>query len=237
MSFRDLFGKRKKPAKSGPDYQLEELTRTAAQAGGGRLPGYLLYPYDPIIQQMLEGDMVPVRNMRCGYQFKLYTAIADPTPLVRQNASVGMINEAHIFWKQGSPSWYTLSTMRGPAVATSPLRGWVEHGYKLGLLMGDLSLLVNLPPQLQGREIQNVEMSYLGQNPAYNHLHVLEESHVYAHVFSLGGTLYKNFILCAKREITSWKVECAVPAQYKQIMPPDFVPPGQTFGSFFPLLP
>lgn len=46
-------------------------------------------------------------------------------------------------------------------------------------------------------------------------------------------TLYKKFILCAKRDTTSWKAECTFPSDSEALLPTDTVPPGQVFGSFF----
>ena len=93
---------------------------------------------------------------------------------------------------------------------------------------------LNLPSGLANGEYRRVEMHDLGECTAYNKLHGFEETHVYCHVFYLGDTLYKKFILCAKRDTSSWKVECTFPSDSEALQPTDTVPPGQVFGSFFP---
>lgn len=198
------------------------------------LPAYLRYPDDPISQKMFESQMTAVHDRRCGYQFMLYTGIADTVPVVKQNSPTFDLNETHIFWKPDSPSCCSVSTLKSSSVKTSDLKKWVESNDRLGLLLGAMTPFLNLPAQWKSEEYHRVEMYDLGENAAYNKLHSFEESHVYCHVFSLGETRYKKFILCAKRDTVSWKVECTFPTKQETLSPVDTVPPGQIFGSFFP---
>lgn len=69
----------------------------------------------------------------------------------------------------------------------------------------------------------------------YNQLHGFDESRVYCQVFYLNGQLYKKFILVARKRDCSWRVEVNIPSETEQVLPPDFVPAGQTFDSFYPL--
>ena len=104
----------------------------------------------------------------------------------------------------------------------------------MGVLFGDMKPFLNLPSGLANGEYRRVEMHDLGECTAYNKLHGFEEAHVYCHVFYLGDTLYKKFILCARRDDFSWKVECTFPSNLAALQPTDTVPPEQVFGSLFP---
>lgn len=199
------------------------------------LPGYLVYPQDPIAQKMFGSQMEAVIDRRCGYQFMLYTGIADTKPEIRKQMPDFDLNETHIFWKMGSPSCCSVSTMKAPSVKTSNLRGWVESNDQLGLMFGEMIPFLNLPAQWKAREYRRVKMYYLGENTTYGKLHGFGETHVYCHVFYLDGRLYKKFILCAKQDTTSWKAECTFPSKQEVLLPTDTVPPGQIFGSFFPV--
>lgn len=198
------------------------------------LPGYLLYPGDPIAQKMFEPHMKIVSDDRCGYQFKLYTEIADITPEIKGQMPAMEINETHVFWKRDSAAWCSVSTMKGATVKTSNLRNWVEASDQMAMLFGGMIPFLNLPSQRETGEYRRVSMYYLGENASYNKLHGFEETHVYCHVFYLGDQLYKKFILCAKKDAVSWKVECTIPSAAEALSPTDTVPPGLVFGSFFP---
>ena len=104
----------------------------------------------------------------------------------------------------------------------------------MGVLFGEMKPFLNLPSGLANGEYRRVEMHDLGECTAYNKLHGFGETHVWCHVFYLGDNLYKKFILCAKRNTSSWKVECTIPSDLEALLPTDAVPPGQVFGSFFP---
>ena len=210
--------------------RLENLSDTDMRG----IPGYLVYPNDPLSQRMFASQMQEVCDKRCGYRFLLYTDIADPSPEIRQHTPPFGINETHIFWKANSPSFCSVSTMQAPSVKTSNLRGRVESTDQMGMLFGNMMPSLNLPTGLANREYRRVEMHDLGECAAYNKRHSFEETHVWCHVFYLGDTLYKKFILCAKRDTSSWKVECTFPSEQEALLPMDMVPPGQVFGSFFP---
>lgn len=197
------------------------------------IPGYLVYPNDPLSQIMFGSKMQEVCDKRCGYRFLLYTDIADPIPEIRQQTPPFDINETHIFWKADSSAFCSVSTMKTPSVKTSDLKGWVESTDRMGMLFGDMTPFLNLPSGFANEEYRRVEMHDLGECAAYNKLHGFEDAHVWCHVFYLGNTLYKKFILCAKRDTTSWKAECTFPSDSEALLPTDAVPSGQVFGSFF----
>ncbi len=222
-----LFEKRNnKPSESPSEHR--------SQTDKIEIPGYLVYPNDPLSQIMFGSKMQEVCDKRCGYRFLLYTNIADPSPEIRRQTPPFDINETHIFWKADSSAFCSVSTMKTPSVKTSDLRGWVESTDQMGMLFGDMTPFLNLPSGLANGEYRRVEMHDLGECTAYNKLHGFEETHVWCHVFYLGDTLYKKFILCAKRDTTSWKAECTFPSDSEALLPIDAVPPGQVFGSFFP---
>lgn len=214
---------------------LEERLNEISHSYQGNLLGYLRYPNDPIMQVMFGPQMKVVSDQRCGYQFMLYTGIADTMPEIKQHTPSFDLNETHIFWKPGSPSWCSVSTLKTHSVKTSNLKSWVESHDRMGLKLGVMTPFLNLPSQWKAGEYRRVKMYYLGENADYNKLHGFEEAHSYCHVFYLGGTLYKKFILCAKKDTVSWKIECTFPSEQEALSPTDTVAPGQTLGSFFPV--
>ena len=221
-----LFEKRNnKPSESPSEHR--------SQTDKIEIPGYLVYPNDPLSQIMFGSKMQEVCDKRCGYRFLLYTDIADPIPEIRQQTPPFDINETHIFWKADSSAFCSVSTMKTPSVKTSDLKGWVESTDRMGMLFGDMTPFLNLPSGFANEEFRRVEMHDLGECAAYNKLHGFEDAHVWCHVFYLGNTLYKKFILCAKRDTTSWKAECTFPSDSEALLPTDAVPSGQVFGSFF----
>lgn len=228
MSFGDkLFGR-----KGG---SLESRVRNISKEEISALPGFLVYPGDPIARNMFEGKVKEIRNRKCGYQFLLYTDIADTTPEIRQQQPAFECNETHIYWKPDSPSFVSVSTMKGPGVKTSSLRNSVEAQNQMGLMFGDMTPFLNIPSKMETGEYRRVGMVDLGQEAAYNRLHGFEETHAYCHVFYLGDKLYKKFILIAKRDTFSWKAECTIPSETERLQPSELVPPRLVFGSFFPM--
>lgn len=224
----------KKLFKNGNFKSSETHPENLFDNGLNEIPGYLVYPDDPLSKAMFESKMQEICDRRCGYRFLLYTDIADPSPEIRQWTPSFDINETHIFWKSDSPSFCSVSTMKSPSVKTSNLRGWVESSDQMGMMLGNMTSFLNLPAGFAAGEYQRVKMYDLGECAAYNKLQGFEETHVYCHVFYLGDTLYKKFILCARRDISAWKAECTFSTDSKVLMPTDMVPPGQIFGSFFP---
>ena len=222
-----FFGKKNaKPSESS----LEK----PSEINASEIPGYLVYPDDPLSQMMFSSKMQEVRDRRCGYQFLLYAGIADPSPQIRQQTPSFDINETHIFWKPGSPSFCSVSTMKSTSVKTSNLRGWVESGDQMGMMLGAMTPFLNLPAGLAAGEYRRVKMYDLGECADYNKLHGFEETQVYCHVFYLGDILYKKFILCARQNTFAWKAECTFSTDSEVLLPTDTVPPGQIFGSFYP---
>ena len=118
---------------------------------------------------------------------------------------------------------------------SSNLRNWVEAQDQLGLMLGVMTPFLNIPSRMEAGEYRRGGMIDLGQEAAYNKLRGFEETHAYCHVFYLGNKLYKKFILIAKRGTSSWKVECTIPSETERLLPPELIPPGMVFGSFFPM--
>lgn len=221
--------------RKGNDESLETRLENLSGAALYGIPAYLVYPSDPISKKLFASRMQAVCDRRCGYQFMLYTGMADTQPEIKAQTPALEINETHIFWKPDSPSFCSVSTMKSPSVKTSSLRGWVESSDLMGLMFGTMIPFLNLPSPWKAGAYRRVGMHDLGESTAYNRLHGFEETHVYCHVFYLGETLYKKFILCARRNTSSWKVECTIPSRQEALLPTDTVPPGQAFGSFFPV--
>lgn len=214
---------------------LESRVRNIPEEEICVLPEFLVYPGDPIARIMFEGKTKAVCNRKCGYQFLLYTDIADTTPEVRQQQPAFECNETHIYWKSDSPSFVSVSTVKGPSVKSSDLRNWVEAQDQLGLMLGTMTPFLNIPSKMEAGGYRRLDMIDLGQEAAYNKLHGFEEAHAYCHVFYLGNKLYKKFILIAKRDTSSWKTECTIPSETERLQPSELVPPGMVFGPFFPM--
>lgn len=210
---------------------LEKMTRNASELGQNSIPLYLWYPYDPIAQKMFEPEMKEIRNKRCRYQFKLYSAAADTQPLISRQNPPFDIHESHTYWKPGSSSWYTITTMKTPAVKTSNLRNWVEASSMFGIID------VQLPSTWKGETVENGKLHYLGDCEQYNQLHGFDEAHTYCYTFMINNKMFKQFMLCAKNTaaLCSWKVTCSIETQSMEIQNTDLVVPGMTFGSFFML--
>ena len=199
-----------------------------------QLPPYLRYPNDPIAEKMFCGHMEEVRNEECGYRFMLYRDIAETIPVIDKLSPPFDINEIHYYCKEGSPAWYSISTMKDESVQTNSVRNWIDKTDGLFRRFGAMDQLLRVPKALRGKPCREVATVYLGQAATYDRLHGFDESHVYCRVFFMDEALYKKFILLAKKKDCSWRVEVNIPSDYERIIPPDFVPAGQTFGKFFP---
>lgn len=199
------------------------------------LPEYLTYPNDCISQKILSPHLMAVCDQKCGCEFMLYNQIANRKPEIRNATPAFDLNETHIFWKPGAPSWCAVSAIRGSDIRTADLKSWVEVNDFFCVLTGDMSQILNQPTQMESGAYRRAAMQYLGSNADYNRLHGFQEAHIYCHRFYLGDILYMQCILCAKRDITAWKVECTFPIQEETTDPSDMVLPGLLFGSFFPV--
>ncbi len=199
------------------------------------IPAYLRYPDDPISEKMFADSMVSIENERCNYRFMLYSEIADPIPVIEQQSPQFDRNEIHYYLKEDAAPWYSISTMKHESVLKNDPGEWVEGTDRIFTLMGATDLLLRVPEKLRGAEYKKVSMFNLGESAAYNKLHGFDASNVYCHVFYLGEQLYKKFILVTKKHDWTWRVEVNIPSEYEQVISPDFVPAGQTFGSFGPL--
>ncbi len=68
-----FFGKKNAKPSESPSEKPSEINES-------EIPGYLVYPDDPLSQKMFSSKMQEVCDRRCGYRFLLYTDIADPSP-------------------------------------------------------------------------------------------------------------------------------------------------------------
>lgn len=200
-----------------------------------KLPGFLVKPNDPISQMMYGNHLTQIKDKRCGYSIEINEEYQDKIPQVRKFGSAE-IDEAHIYSKEGIPSWYVVKILKTPSVKTSPLEGAVEHPYRLSKQLQAPAAIVTMP---EGREIMDYESFYLkklGAWPEYDRIKKLDESQVFVHVFRLNGRVYKDYILCARKDVYAWRIECYIESQEdsKEISPVDFVPPGFLFGGFCP---
>lgn len=200
-----------------------------------KIPVFLLYPDDQISEMMFEKSMKQIQNTRCGYRFMLYSDAARSVPEIEKQSQQFEIDEIHYYYKEDSPSWYSICTMKGETVKSTPVRNWVEKADQFAVMLGAMDQALRTPKSFRGRAYKKVALVDMEEWNAYNQLHGFDESHVYCHVFYLNKQLYKKFILMARRNDCSWRVEVNIPSETEQILPPDFVPAGQTFGSFYPL--
>ncbi len=226
---------------AGAESYAQEDTRmyaTGKRSGNDDLskgiPPYLAYPEDAISNMIFKDKMKEVMNLKCNYSLMLYTETADEIPEVEPQTPPFDCNEIHYYCKEGEQAWYTVSIMRHESVRHNSVRNWVEKADYFAFAMGMYDIALHVPPSRRGKEFKDVGMYYIEQNEKYNQLHGFDESHLYCREFYLGDQLYKKFILVAKRDDWSWKVEVNIPSISEKIEPPDFIPAGQTFGRFYP---
>ena len=231
-----------------PAYAAVYITGKTLDSGDiderySQLPPYLRYPNDAISAIMFKDAMKEVVNEHCNYRFMLYTEIADMTPVVELQTDFER-DEIHYYYKEGSSPpmftenskpWYSIHTMKHESVMRNSVSTWVEKGDHFSFMMGFYDSALRVPQPLRGQEFKDVRMYYIEQNELYNQLHGFDESHLYARIFYLGEQAYKKFILVAKKDDWSWRVEVNIPSKSEEIEPPDFVPAGQTFGKFYPV--
>ena len=200
-----------------------------------RIPVFLLYPDDLISEMMFGKSMKQIQNTRCGYRFMLYSEVAGSVPKIEKQSQQFAIDEIHYYYKEDSPSWYSICTMKGGTVKNTPVRNWVERGDQFAMMLGAMDQVLRTPRLLRGQTYNKVALVDMEEWNDYNQLHGFDESHVYGHVFYLNDQLYKKFILVARKHDCSWRVEVNIPSETEKILPSDYVPAGQTFGSFYPI--
>ena len=200
-----------------------------------KIPAFLRYPDDPISEIMFEKNMQQIQNERCRYRFSLYTEIAETVPEIEKQNPPFEINETHYYCKEGSSAWYSVNTMKDDSVLNNPVCNWVEGADGLAEMFGAMDQVLRVPKTLRGKTYKKFYMMDMEEWSDYNELHGFDESHIYGHIFYLDDQLYKKFILVAKRQDYSWRIEVNIPSEHIQMIPPDFVPAGQTFGKFYPL--
>ena len=200
-----------------------------------QLPAYLRYPNDALSVFLFKEKMKEVINESCNYRFMLYTDTAEFTPVIDKQMPPLDVNEIHYYFKDGVKAWYSISTMKHESVRTNSVRSWVERADNLSFMIGAYDIALRVPESFKGQEFRNVNAYDMGEEVLYNELHGFDESHLYARIFYLGEQVYKKFILVAKKDDWSWRVEVNIPSTSEEILPPDFVPAGQTFGKFYPV--
>lgn len=216
---------------------LDKLRGLLGGKQRGNLPGFLVKPSDPVSKRMFGKNLVAVRHGVCRYCIEVNPEYQGIVPWVAKKSSGFELDETHVYSKKGMPSWYAVSTMKTPSVRTSPLEGFVMQPYRLSAMMNMPALMVMMP---EGRKIEayeSVKLHDLGAWPEYDAPRGLEESKVYCHVFRLNGKIYKDYILCARKDDFAWKLECYFESQGGsiEISNVDFIPPGFLFGGFKPL--
>ena len=200
-----------------------------------KIPAFLKYPNGSLSNMMFGKSMEQVKNDECGYRFMLYTEAADVNPEIEMQRPAFDINEVHYYCKEGSLSWYSVCTMKDRSVLNNSVKSWVEKADHFTTMMGAMDMVLRTPESFRGKTYKRVEMFDMGEWTDYNALHGFDESHVYGHVFYLDSQLYKKFILLAKKSDCSWRIEVNFPSDNEKILPPDFLPAGQTFGEFYPI--
>lgn len=200
-----------------------------------KIPAFLLYPDDPISEMMFGKSMKQIQNTRYGYRFMLYSEAARSVPDIEEQSSQFEIDEIHYYYKESSPSWYYICTMKDGSVKNNTVRNWVEKADHFAAMLGVMDQVLRISRPLRGRTYRKVALLDMEEWNDYNRLHGFDESHVYGHVFYLNAQLCKKFILVARKHDCSWRVEVNIPSETEKILPPDFVPAGQTFGSFYPV--
>lgn len=115
-----------------------------------RIPGFLLYPDDPVSEMMFEEHMKQIKNFKCGYSFMLYTESAETVPIIEEQAPPFEINETHYYFKKDSPSWYSVCTMKDQSVSANSVRNWVEKADRFAAMFGAMDQVLRTPKPFTG---------------------------------------------------------------------------------------
>ncbi len=235
--FKTLFGDKKThPAgkKQAGASSEQNSGKTVPRPVSEPLPGFLVKPDDPISNMMYGAQLVTIVNRRCGYSIEINESYYNRQPEVRTQSGLFEINETHIYSKQNIPSWYAVTTLKTPTVRTSLLENSVKGAYISSKMFDEPSLLIPLPAGRSFDGYESIRMINLGEWKAFTQQKSLDESIVFCHVFQLGGQVYKDYILSARKGDYGWKLECFIQSQNDnpEIQAVDFVPPGFLFGGF-----
>lgn len=198
---------------------------------------FLTKPTDEFSARFFGKNMVEVSNIRCRYKMDIYEPAAGKKPYNGKRSQAFKIDDTHIYSRHSSDCWYAVSTLKTSMVETTPLKNMVLSPYHLSQMTGQPTAFISIP---QDREIENyksMELTCLSSWEEYNRMHCLEETVVYCHIFMLNGEIYKDYILCARKNEYAWKVECYLKAMHAdaRMSVTDTVSVGYTFGSFFPI--
>ncbi|MCD7767088.1 MAG: hypothetical protein LUH53_11360 [Lachnospiraceae bacterium] len=211
--------------------QCEENQRVEAEKRDVPIPPFLEKPTDDFSKSFFGKDMVTVKDEKCRYAIEIYGETAGEKPGIIKTGSFA-INESHVYSKKGKSSWYVIQTMKDPSVRTSRLLNSVYAPYKLSRDFHHPEMFLTLPDGKSYDGYASISLHYMGSYNKYTVEKGLDESLVFCHVFRLGDELYKDFILCARKEDYSWRLETIIPAKHQEILPSDYVPPDYFFGSF-----
>lgn len=231
MSFLDrLF--QKKPTQAAVQ-AAPQPDRIEPRSASEPLPGFLVKPSHPLIQQMF-GQFSPVQDQRCGYQIELNPDYACLTPRVSKRSSQFEIDETHIYSRPDMPSWQAVTIMKTPMVKTSPLQSMALTPYRMYQMLNIPTMAIPFPEHRTIDSFESIHMHLLGGWEAYTRQKGLDESLVFCYVFRLNGEVYKDYILCARKGDFAWKLDCIIQSQENstEIHAVDFVPPGFLFGGF-----
>lgn len=204
---------------------------------GVLIVSFLTKPTDGFSAKFFGKDMVQVSNILCRYKMEIYGPAAGKKPYKGKKSKAFKIDDTHIYCRYSSDSWYAVSTLKTPAVKTTPLKNMVLSPYYLSQMTGQPMPFVSIPQDRKIEDYKSMELTCLGSWEEYNRIHCLEETVVYCHIFLLNGEIYKDYILCARKNEYAWKVECYLKAMHAdaRMFVTDSVPVGYTFGSFFPI--
>ncbi|MCD7887303.1 MAG: hypothetical protein LUG44_06760 [Clostridiales bacterium] len=231
IKFPRLFKERDTDFEASADQDRKNRKEAEVTQSDPPIPAFLEKPTDEFSKKVFGKDMVMVKNRKCRYAAEVYGAVAEKTPNVIHDGSFA-INERHIYSKKGENSWYVIRTMKAPSVRTSRIQNSVYAPYMLSKDFQSPEQFLTLPAGKNYDGYASISLKYMGYYARYSLQKGLDESCVFCHVFRLGGGLYKDFILCARKEDYSWRLETIIPAKREEILPPDYVPPGYFFGSF-----
>lgn len=208
-----------------------------ALISGVLVVSFLTKPADEFSAKFFGKDMVEVSNIRCRYKMEIYGLAAGKKPYKGKKSQAFKIDDTHIYSRLSSDSWYAVSTLKTPMVKTTPLRNMVLSPYQLSQMTGQPTAFISIPQDREMGNYKSMELTCLGSWEEYNRMHCLEETVVYCHIFMLNGEIYKDYILCARKNEYAWKVECYLKAMHAdaRMSVTDSVPVGYTFGSFFPI--
>lgn len=225
----------KKKLDKGADEPIPRPTENIKTTPPEGLPAFLVVPSDPLAGLMYGNDCVSVENRVCCYRIMVNPQYHEPQPEIFKLQGME-INECHVFSRQEIPSWIAISTMKDESVKQSPpLDSFFMEPYNLSKMLGGIADgVVHAPSYRKIESYKSIRLGRLGSWSKYDEWKHFDESVVFCHIFFLNGQMYKDYVLCARKDAYAWKLECYIEAMQgvPDILPTDFVPVGYLFGSF-----